>query len=266
MNKQRATNPSWILLIASFYFFLLLEFLLLIYIHFLLMLLSWSLFSFAQHYLWQTDYFLSVNTIKAIPGARKRPLRVGRGIAAGQGGSCGRGMRGQKSRKGGSVRAGFEGGQIPLYRRLPKYVGRTMRGHTKTQYELIKLSMLNEVADNSEVDYKSLLEGGAATKENKGRGRDAGGRKRQGPYKVVGGEDLTAAGLTVKAHAFTESAKSAIEAKGGKCVILSPTRHIPIEEAMADQAKIDGARLVKLKELRALKQKTRAEKEDALVG
>ena len=66
---------------------------------------------------------MSVNTIQANPGARKRFLRVGRGIAAGQGASCGRGMRGQKSRsgKGGKVRPGFEGGQTALYRRLPKY-------------------------------------------------------------------------------------------------------------------------------------------------
>lgn len=68
-------------------------------------------------------------------------MRVGRGIAAGQGASCGRGMRGQKSRKGNGagVRAGFEGGQTALYRRLPKYQGSPQKGHTKTVYELIKL-------------------------------------------------------------------------------------------------------------------------------
>lgn len=211
------------------------------------------------------DYVLSPSTIKAIPGSRKRRRRVGRGTAAGQGGSCGKGMRGQNSRKGGSVRPGFEGGQIPLYRRLPKYVGKPMKGHTKTTFELIKLSMLNEVSDNETVDFKSLVEKGITTKENKGRGRAVGGRKRQGPYKVLGGDDLTTAGLTVRAHAFSETAKSAIEGKGGKCIILSPTRHIPIEEAEADQAKIDEARMVKLKALRALKAKTRAEKEAALV-
>jgi large subunit ribosomal protein L15 len=100
------------------------------------------------------DYVLSVNTIKAVPGARKRPTRVGRGIAAGQGGSCGRGMRGQKSRSGRSVRPGFEGGQIPLYRRLPKYVGRTQRGRRDNTFELIKLGMLSSCSDNSEVDFK----------------------------------------------------------------------------------------------------------------
>lgn len=209
------------------------------------------------------DYVLSPSTIKAVPGSRKRPRRVGRGSSAGQGGSCGKGMRGQRSRKGGSVRAGFEGGQIPLYRRLPKYIGKPMKGHTKTTFEIIKLSMLNEVSDNETIDFKSLVEKGITTKENKGRGRAVGGRKRQGPYKVLGGEDLTTAGLTVRAHAFSESAKAAIEGKGGKCIILSPTRHIPIEEAEADQAKIDEARLTKA--LRELKAKTRAEKEAAMV-
>ena len=219
---------------------------------------SFSIFFFR---VLRTDYVLSPNTIKAIPGSRKARKRVGRGSSAGQGGSCGKGMRGQRSRKGGSVRAGFEGGQIPLYRRLPKYVGKPMKGHKKTTYEIIKLSMLNEASDNETVDFKSLLEKGITTKENKSRGRAVGGRRRQGPYKVLGGEELTTSGLTVRAHAFSESARAAIESKGGKCVILSPTRHIPIDEAIADQAKVDEARMIKLKALRELKAKTRAEKE-----
>ena len=158
------------------------------------------------------------------------------------------------------MRAGFEGGQIPLYRRLPKYVGKPMKGHTKTVYEVIKLSMLNDCSDNETIDYKTLIDKGITTKENKSRGRADGGRKRQGPYKVLGGEDLTTAGLTVRAHAFSESARAAIEGKGGKCVVLSPTRQIPIEEALADQAKVDEARMVKLKAFRALKAKTMLEK------
>eukprot|EP01036_Dinobryon_divergens_P022936 gene22936-31240_t len=214
------------------------------------------------------DYVLSVTTLAPIPGARKKFLRVGRGISAGQGKTCGRGMRGQKSRKGEGkgVRLGFEGGQTALYRRLPKFVGKPHKGHTKTVYELIKLDMLNSFSDNSEVDYAQLLEKGIATKANKSRDI----------YKVVGvtvpdSDDeaaapvLTAKNLVVKAHAFTESARAAIEAAGGKCIVLSPTRHIPIEEAQADQAKLDAARLVKLKELRALKAKRAAEKELARV-
>lgn len=197
------------------------------------------------------DYELSVTTLFPIPGSRKRKQRVGRGIAAGQGASCGKGMRGQQSRSGGGVRPGFEGGQTPLYRRLPKFVGRTMRGHTRTEYELIKMGMLNQATANSEVDFASLFEQGVMTKSNKGRKI----------YKVMGGEELTVEGLTVKAHAFTASAKLAIEGKGGKCIVLSPTRHIPIEEAIADQEKLDAERLVKLKERRKLKRERDAAKE-----
>lgn len=195
------------------------------------------------------DFKLSVNTISAMPGARKRFLRVGRGHAAGQGGSCGRGMRGQKSRSGKSanIRAGFEGGQTPLYRRLPKFVGRTMRGHTKTVYELIKLDVLNQLADGTEVTFETLIEMGAITKANKGRK----------VYKVIGGSDeLTAKNLVVKAHKFTESARSAIEAAGGSCVHMSPTRAgITLEVADADKAVVKAANLIKLKAFRELKRK-----------
>jgi large subunit ribosomal protein L15 len=198
------------------------------------------------------DYVLSFTTIAPIPGSRKKFLRVGRGIAAGQGKTCGRGMRGQKSRsgEGKGVRAGFEGGQTALYRRLPKFVGKPQKGHTKTEYELIKLEMLNQCAEGSTVDFSNLLEQGVATKANKGR-------KIQ---KVVGNGELTVKGLTVKAHAFTESAKAAIEANGGNCIILSPTRPIPLEQAQAEAAVIAAEKLVKLKELRVLKAKRDAAK------
>lgn len=192
------------------------------------------------------DYVLSVNTISAIPGSRKKFLRVGRGISAGQGGACGRGMRGQKSRSGtgGGVRPGFEGGQTPLYRRIPKYG--LQKGLVKTEYELIKLEKLNSVAEGSVVDFASLLEAGIVTKAN----------KKRDIYKVLGGGELTVKNLTVKAHAFTESAKAAIEALGGTCIVLSPTRHIPIEQAEAEAAIVTAERLVRLKERRALKAST----------
>ena len=190
-----------------------------------------------------------MNTIQANPGARKRFLRVGRGIAAGQGGACGRGMRGQKSRsgKGGKIRPGFEGGQMPLYRRLPKFVGKPMRNHVKTIYELIKLDVLNSVAEGSEVDASKLFDMGEITKANKGRKI----------YKVIGGdEELKVSGLTVKAHKFTESARAAIEAAGGKCVVMSPTREgITLEQNIADNAALDAERLVKLKARRDLLKK-----------
>ncbi len=93
------------------------------------------------------------------PGSRKNKKRKGRGISAGQGATCGFGMRGQKSRSGPNVRNGFEGGQQPLYRRLPKFVGRpTGPGHTKTEYNIIKLDELNGVAAGETCNCKYCIE------------------------------------------------------------------------------------------------------------
>jgi len=164
---------------------------------------------------------ISLGSLKPAPGSHKKKTRKGRGVSAGQGVTCGFGNRGQKSRAGSSVRPGFEGGQMPLYRRLPKWVGKPMGpGHSKTEYGLIKLSMLNKMSEGSEVDYSMLVEAKAAT-DNK--------YKLKKVVSSPGG--LTVKGLTVKAHAFTESAQSAIEAEGGKCVVLSPTTNVPVEVA-----------------------------------
>lgn len=154
------------------------------------------------------------DNIKPAPGSRKRKNRKGRGISAGQGATCGFGMRGQKARAGSPTRAGFEGGQQPLYRRLPKFVGRpTGPGHTKTTYNLIPLHQLNDAEGT--INFDSLLESGKTTKSS---GKVNGGNK-----VVVGSEEFTAQGLTVQAQAFTAAAKAAIEANGGKCEILSRT-------------------------------------------
>lgn len=154
----------------------------------------------------------TLDNIRPAPGSKHRKKRKGRGHAAGQGGACGFGMRGQKSRSGSGTRPGFEGGQTPLYRRLPKFVGRPMGpGHKRTEYALLKIGFLNECEDGTTVTMQTLQEMGVATKQK---------RKL---YKVVGGSELTAANLTVKAHAFTSSAVAAIEGKGGKCVLVSPT-------------------------------------------
>jgi large subunit ribosomal protein L15 len=102
---------------------------------------------------------LDLSNMKVSPGSHKAKTRKGRGISAGQGATCGFGTRGQKSRAGRSVRPGFEGGQIPLYRRLPKFVGRPMgKGHSKTLYGLVKLDVLNTLPEGSTVDYASLQE------------------------------------------------------------------------------------------------------------
>jgi large subunit ribosomal protein L15 len=200
------------------------------------------------------DFVLDVTTLSPNPGARKRFKRLGRGVAAGQGASCGRGMRGQKSRagRGAGVRPGFEGGQMPLYRRLPKYG--LQKGHIKTEWEVIKIEMLNECVEGSIVDFASLVEAGIATKAS------------AKIVKVLGGGDVTTKGLTVKAHAFTKSAKASIEAAGGKCIVMSRTLPISLEEADAAKALVAAEKLTKLRALRALKRKTRAEKMAAIEG
>lgn len=154
----------------------------------------------------------TLDNLAPAPGSHKKKTRKGRGISAGQGATCGFGMRGQRARAGRSVRPGFEGGQNPLYRRLPKKVGRPMGpGYTKTIYNPVKLECLNNVAEGSTVNFDSLLESKAVTKS------------KYKLTKIVGGGELTVKGLTVQAHAFTGSAKEAIEGAGGSCVILSPT-------------------------------------------
>jgi len=163
------------------------------------------------------------------PGSKRPKTRKGRGISAGQGATCGFGMRGQKSRSGRPTRAGFEGGQMPLYRRLPKIVGKGVGrdGHQKANYGLLNLAVLNKCADNSEVSYETCLEAGHMNKLHIKKGPTILRGKQM--VKVIGCNDenrepvkLTAKGLTVKAHAFTASAVEQIQANGGKCVLLNP--------------------------------------------
>ena len=157
----------------------------------------------------------TLDTLKSAPGSRKPKTRKGRGIAAGQGATCGYGMRGQKSRAGRPTRPGFEGGQTPLYRRLPKFVGKpTGPGHTKTIYNPISTDVLQKVDAGSTVSFESLLEGKLITKS------------KYNIHKIVSGKNSDGAissNLTVQARAFTASARAAIESAGGKCEVLSPT-------------------------------------------
>merc|ERR1719324_1599933 len=124
------------------------------------------------------NYDFNLSSLKPAPGSRKRKTRKGRGISAGQGATCGFGMRGQKSRSGRPTRPGFEGGQQPLYRRLPKFQGKPLGpGHTKTTYNLIKLEELNALTSGDIANYSSLLESGSITKG-----------KAKLPHKVVVGK------------------------------------------------------------------------------
>ena len=147
---------------------------------------------------------INLQSLKANPGARRRKLRKGRGIAAGQGASCGFGMRGQKSRSGSPTRPGFEGGQMPLYRRLPTLKHFELV-NTK-EYTIITVAKLAECEAGSTVNLDSLVKDGLVTSPKH-------------PLKVLGNGDLKAK-LTVQAAAFTASARSKIEAAGGSCQVI----------------------------------------------
>lgn len=138
------------------------------------------------------------------PGSKKRRRRIGRGIAAGQGASGGFGMRGQKSRSGHSTRPGFEGGQMPLYRRIPKLKHFPLVN--QKQYTEINVKALASLAPNSEVTLGSLMEVGIVTADN-------------GPLKILGDGDLSVP-LQVTAMAFTSGARTKIEAAGGTCKLI----------------------------------------------
>lgn len=165
------------------------------------------------------NFEFTMDNLKPAPGSRHRKKRKGRGISAGQGATCGFGMRGQKARSGSGTRAGFEGGQQPLYRRLPKFVGKPLGpGHKRKIYNIIKLDQLNSVAPGSTCNFESLLESKAVTKS------------KYEVHKIVTGKtDFTAKDITVQAHAFTKSAREAIEGAGGKCEILKPSTGAVVE-------------------------------------
>ena len=146
----------------------------------------------------------SLNNLQPQKGSRKRKLRKGRGIAAGQGASCGFGMRGQKSRSGRPTRHGFEGGQMPLYRRIQKL--KHFPVINPTHYTVIKVSRLGELKAGSTVSLDSLEQAGLVTSPRY-------------TLKVLGNGELKVK-LTVQAAAFTASARAKIEAAGGTCEII----------------------------------------------
>ena len=145
-----------------------------------------------------------LNNLKPQTGARRRKTRKGRGIAAGQGASCGFGMRGQKSRSGRPTRPGFEGGQMPLYRRVPKLKHFPLVN--PTEFTIINVGKLADLQAGSTVDLDSLVKDGIVTSPKH-------------PLKVLGQGELSTK-LTVRAAAFTAGARSKIEAAGGTCEIL----------------------------------------------
>ena len=147
----------------------------------------------------------TLNSLKPNTGSRKKKLRKGRGIAAGQGASCGFGMRGQKSRSGRPTRPGFEGGQMPLYRRVPKLKHFEIINQKK--FSVINLEKLNKFNDDEVVNLDSLVKKGLLFKP-------------KFPLKILGNGNIKVK-LKVEAHAFTKSAIEKIEAAGGSYNVLN---------------------------------------------
>lgn len=146
---------------------------------------------------------MDLSNLKPAIGSTKNRKRIGRGQGSGTGKTSGKGHKGQNARSGGGVKPGFEGGQMPLQRRLPK------RGFTplsRTEYSLVNLRDLAQFEANSVVDLEALSKTGLV------------GQVKDG-VKILGDGDLSHA-LTVKAHKFSKSAVAKIEAAGGKVEVI----------------------------------------------
>ncbi|GEK34095.1 50S ribosomal protein L15 [Kurthia sibirica] len=146
---------------------------------------------------------MKLHELEPAAGSRKERNRVGRGMATGNGKTSGRGHKGQNSRSGGGVRPGFEGGQNPLFRRLPK------RGFTninRKEFAIVNLDALNRFEEGTEVTPALLIETGVVGNEKSG-------------IKILGNGTLDKK-LSIKAHKFSASAKEAIENAGGNIEVI----------------------------------------------
>lgn len=145
---------------------------------------------------------IKLSNLKRAPGTRKNPKRLGRGRGSGTGKTSGKGQKGQKSRSGGSPHPWFEGGQMPLYRRVPK------RGFTnifRKEYEIVDLVKLQKISGDFPITPEIMKEHGLI--------------KKSKAVKILGTGDLSRS-ITVHAHKFSASAKDKIEKSGGKVVTV----------------------------------------------
>ena len=155
---------------------------------------------------------MKLEDLRPAPGAVKRRKRVGRGPGSGHGKTSTKGTKGQKARSGGGKTMGFEGGQMPLYRRLPKRGFLPFGG--KTEYAVVNLKSLGAFASGATVDPDGLAEAGLIKRAERGR------------VKLLGDGEVPHA-LTVRVHAVSESAKAKIEGRGGRVEVL------PVEQKAA---------------------------------
>ena len=146
---------------------------------------------------------MKLHTLSPAEGSTQERFRKGRGAGSGNGKTAGKGHKGQNARSGGGVRPGFEGGQLPLYRKLPK---RGFNNKFAKQYVVVNVGALNVFADDAVIDAEVLLAAGIIHKELDG-------------VKILGDGELTKR-LTVRASVFSASAKEKIEAAGGKTEVV----------------------------------------------
>jgi len=146
---------------------------------------------------------MKLHELKPAEGSRKERNRVGRGIGSGNGKTAGRGHKGQNARSGGGVRPGFEGGQNPLYRRLPK---RGFTNPTRKEYAVVNLDTLNRFEAGTEVTPELLIETGVVKNARDG-------------IKILGNGELNVK-LNVQANKFSQTAVEKIEAAGGKTEVI----------------------------------------------
>ena len=153
---------------------------------------------------------MRLHDLKPRPGAKHRRKRLGQGESSGRGKTSGRGGKGQTARSGSSIRIGFEGGQMPLIRRIPKRGFNNAR-HA-TVYLPVNVESLNQFDNGARVDLDAIRKAGLANGPGDG-------------VKILGSGDLTKK-LTVCAHAFSASAKAKIEGKGGTCELITSAKKI----------------------------------------
>jgi len=146
---------------------------------------------------------MKLNELKPAEGSRKKEVRVGRGTGSGRGKTSCRGHKGQNARSGGGVRPGFEGGQMPIYRRLPK---RGFKNIWAKQFAEVNVETLNRFDDGAEVDAVALVESGILKNVYDG-------------IRILGNGEITKK-LTVRAQGFTKTAVQKIEAAGGKTEVI----------------------------------------------
>ncbi len=147
---------------------------------------------------------MKLHELSPVPGSTKERKRIGRGPASGQGKTAGKGHKGQKARAGRGIRPGFEGGQMPLQRRIPK---RGFNNIFRTEYATVNISSLDKVFnDGDTVTIEALVNSGLVKKTLDG-------------VKVLGNGEITKK-LTVQVNAYSETAKSKIEAAGGKAEVV----------------------------------------------